>query len=225
MSAPADLALSARKVLGRMPARPAVERVLSHVVPLRGRHFSAGGTEHPYFVHPYNPTWRSERAVEIPLALEFRSRMRGQGAEIGNVLAHYVETDHIRVDKYEQAEGVQNLDVLDFDPGPLDWIIAISTLEHVGWDEEPRDPAKAVRALEHLRGLLVPGGRLFLTVPLGHNPGLDAAVGAGIRGTLRDTKLVRGRGNTWTEVDELPAARYDHARHTARALWVAELSA
>ena len=33
--------------------------------------------------------------------------------------------------------GVQNFDVLDFDPGPLDWIIAISTLEHVGWDEEP----------------------------------------------------------------------------------------
>lgn len=225
MSAPAGLALSARRVLGRMPARPAVERVLSRVVPLRGRQFSAGGTQLPYFVHHYNPTWRSERAVEIPLALEFRSRMRGRGAEIGNVLAHYVETEHLRVDKYEQAAGVQNLDVLDFDPGPLDWIIAISTLEHVGWDEEPRDPGKAVRALDHLRGLLVPSGRLFLTVPLGHNPGLDAAIRAGLEGRVRSLNLVRGRGNTWTEVAELPEVPYDHQRHTALAIWVGELSA
>ena len=37
--------------------------------------------------------------------------------------------------------------------GPFDLIVAISTLEHVGWDESPRDPAKAPRAVEVLRSL------------------------------------------------------------------------
>ena len=150
--------------------------------------------------------------------------MRGQGAEIGNVLAHYVETDHLRVDKYEQAEGVQNLEVLDFDPGPLDWIIAISTLEHVGWDEEPRDPGKAVRALGASAACSCRADGCSCGPPR-PQPRPRRGSRSRDRGTLRDTKLVRGRGNTWTEVDELPAARYDHARHTARALWVAELSA
>ena len=65
-----------------------------------------------------------------------------------------------------------------------------------------------MRALDHLRGLLVPSGRLFLTVPLGHNPGLDAAIDArGSRAGSDTLNLVRGRGNTWTEAAELPEGR------------------
>ena len=32
-----------------------------------------------------------------------------------------------------------------------DLIVTISTLEHVGWDEEPRDPSKVLRAIENLK--------------------------------------------------------------------------
>ena len=216
---------TARKVLGRCPGRPALERVQSRVVPIRWRSFTAEGRKHRYFVHPYNPTWRSERAVEIPLALDFLARTPGRGVEIGNVLDHYVPTTHRRVDKYEVAPGVENIDVLDLRSDPLDWIVAISTLEHVGWDESPRDPTKAVRAVEHLRALLRPEGRLFLSVPVGHNPGLDAAMRAGLDGTVRSIGLVRGPRSRWTEVDKLPDVAYDVERHAARAVWIGELTA
>ena len=39
-----------------------------------------------------------------------------------------------------------------------------------------RDDAKALRAFQHLRTLLAPGGRALVTFPLGYNPKLDAAV-------------------------------------------------
>ena len=98
--------------------------------------------------------------------------------EVGNVLSHYrPEQDHLVVDKYEDAPGVINRDVLELDDlGPFDLVVAISTLEHVGWDERPRDPDKAPQAALALTRLLAPGGRLVFTVPAGYNPALDAAL-------------------------------------------------
>jgi len=87
--------------------------------------------------------------------------------EVGNVLAHYYPHQHDVLDKYEQAPGVMNGDVVDFRPGKLyDLIVSISTLEHVGWDEEPRDPLKFLRGVEHLTTLLAPGGRMLVTLPI-----------------------------------------------------------
>ena len=63
--------------------------------------------------------------------------------EVGNVLGHYVPVEHLVVDKYEQAPGVLNDDVADLDLGrQFDLVLAVSTLEHVGLDEETRDPDK-----------------------------------------------------------------------------------
>ena len=91
---------------------------------------------------------------------------------------------------------------------PYDVIVAISTLEHVGWDERPRDATKAPRAIEHLKQLLAPGGTMLITVPLGHNPGIDAGIADG---TLRFTRQcfmkrlgrTRWREATWDEVKAL----------------------
>ena len=53
------------------------------------------------------------------------------------------------VDKYERAPGVVNRDVLDLDDlGHFELVVAISTLEHVGWDEEPRRPEAALDAVK-----------------------------------------------------------------------------
>lgn len=111
----------------------------------------------------YNASWSNERAIEIPLAQERIRQAAGKRIlEIGNVLAYYGQVPHEVVDKYERADGVRNIDVVDFHPAaPYDLIISISTLEHVGWDETPRDPAKLLRAVTHLTGLLAPGGELF----------------------------------------------------------------
>ena len=39
-----------------------------------------------------------------------------------------------------------------------DLIISISTLEHIGWDEAPRDDTKILRALDNLMSLLSENG-------------------------------------------------------------------
>ncbi len=90
------------------------------------------------------------------------------------MLGHYRDEHHLVVDKYEQAPGVLNRDVLELgDLGPFDLIVAISTLEHVGYDEQPRDPDKAPRAVAGAAAAAGPGGRLVLTVPAGYNRAFD----------------------------------------------------
>lgn len=120
---------------------------------------------------PYNWTIRNERAVELAVAFDWLDGRTGSGLEVGNVLGHYGVSGHRVVDLHEQAAGVDNLDVFDVE-GAYDWIVAISTVEHVRWDVE-RDAEGAAAAVEHLRSLT---GQLLVTVPLGWNPSLDAVL-------------------------------------------------
>lgn len=177
------------------------------------RRFNFAERSYPYFIHAYLTTWRTERSIEIPLALDALDRHQGgRVLEIGNVLGHYGRGPHDVVDKYEHAEGVLNVDVLDYRPSAsYDLVLAVSTLEHVGFDEpEPHDPHKPQRALEHLASLLVPGGELLVTLPLGYNPHADEALAAG---RLRFDELgflKRVSSGTWRQVSagEVAAARY-----------------
>jgi SAM-dependent methyltransferase len=144
----------------------------------RPAHFELDGTRYPYVNRRYNATWINERAVELALADAFLDANAGRRVfELGNVMAHYGRGGHDVVDKYEVAPGVRNVDILEVPTKPAyDAVLSLSTVEHVGQDEEPCEPAKALRALEHLRALLAPGGRLLVTFPVGHNSALDAAV-------------------------------------------------
>jgi hypothetical protein len=73
--------------------------------------------------------------------------------------------------------------------------VAISMLEHVGTDERPAAPGKAVQAIQALRGLLASEGRLVLTVPVGYNPAFDAALrGKKSRSPARPPCAHRRRG-------------------------------
>lgn len=189
--------------------------------------FSYRGEPLEYFWHPYNRTWLGERAIEIPMALHFLQQAgRGtRGLEIGNVLSHYVDIDHRVVDKYEAAPGVENVDVMDVtSDGPLDWVVAISTLEHVGRDEPEPDPDKAVAALRRLRDLLRDAGRLFATVPLGHNPGLDRWLRSSACDALIACTYVRTPRDRWVEVTRPRPSqeRYLYELSSAGCLWVGE---
>jgi hypothetical protein len=142
-----------------------------------GGSFVLDGVEHPCLVHLYNRTWTNERAVEIPVGRAFLARNPGPALEVGNVLVHYGMSGHTVIDKYEDRPGVLNVDVVDYHPGErFGAIVCISTLEHVGWDEAPRDPTKTLRAIGHLRNLLLPAGRMLVTCPLSYNPHLDELV-------------------------------------------------
>ncbi len=133
-----------------------------------------------YLAHRRNYTWLNERAVEVPIARAAVDAAEGRVLEVGNVLGHYVPVSHVVLDRYEQAPRRDNADVLEFeDEGGFDLIVSVSTLEHVGWDERPRDPSAAERAFAHLRGLLAPGGSLVVTLPVGSNRVLDEAIRGG----------------------------------------------
>lgn len=190
---------------------------------LRHEAFELWGETLPYFVHPHNSTWRNERAVEIPAALAFLETVRGRGMEFGNVLRHYGITGPSDVvDRYERSPGVLNVDILDYSAAPFDFIVSISTLEHVGWDERPRDVYKSEQAFNHLRCLLVPNGRMLLTVPLGHNPTVDDAAAAGRWSPERQACLVRQKDGRWRDAGAVEVRPYGGRVLGATAVWIAE---
>jgi hypothetical protein len=191
------------------------------------RTFSLGPRRYPYFLHPYNFTWSNERAVELPIVWDaVRQRAGGRVLEVGNVLSHYFPLRHEVVDKYERGRKVRNLDVLEVrgEPG-YDLIVSISTLEHVGWDEEPKDPEKVIRAVRHLTAQLASGGRLVVTMPLGYNPPLDRLLAQGAVPFTRTSFLRRTATTTWREAawDEVAGCRYGHPWPAASGLVVGEV--
>jgi len=132
-------------------------------------------------VHWYNTTFDNERAIEIPIASAALALMPGgRVLEVGNVLSHYIPAHHTILDKYEKGTDILHQDVADFvAPHAYDLILSLSTLEHVGFEEEIQDQQKIFRAMERLRASLAPSGRLLATIPVGFNPYLTPILRSG----------------------------------------------
>lgn len=131
---------------------------------------------------------RSERAIEVPLALDFLAQYQGSERilEIGNVLQHYEHMVQQRftspprriVDKFEVGREVENIDLMEMDSTPkFQAIISISTIEHVGQFCTPTgefgelesqvDLEAPLKAIAKIYDLLEIGGCALLTVPFG----------------------------------------------------------
>ena len=179
--------------------------------------FSLGGISYPYFFHDYNGAWENERTAEVPLVRRYLRealRRKQRILEVGCVLPYYLKSDWTVVDKFERGPGITTVDVLDFirTGATFDLIVSISTLEHVGFDEDlsvRRDvSADAGKLQEVILGLrdhcLSAGGRLVASVPLGYNPALDKLLFAGTL-PFETCRFLRrwSRFNLWKEV---PAA-------------------
>lgn len=149
--------------------RRASEKFLSQ------RTFEFNGEALHYVIHPYNHTWTNERAVELAIAAKWlEKRKKTRILEVGNVSRHYYSTRHDVVDKYEKAEGIINVDIVDFSPEQkYHSILSISTLEHVGWDRDRKEPEKIRVAVDKLRSLLAPAGEALVSFPIGFNSFLD----------------------------------------------------
>ena len=177
----------------------------------------------------YHYTWLNERAVEVALALDLLERHPGASVlEVGNVLGHYAPFEHTVVDKYEQASGVLNEDVADLDLGrQFDLVLAISTLEHVGLDEDVRDDDKPLRALERLRAHVAPGGRLWVRTPSATTRRSTRGCATGCPGSSGCVPCAGTTRNEWREVplEQAWGTSYDRLLYTAHAIVVAELDA
>jgi SAM-dependent methyltransferase len=183
-----------------------------------------------FLYHRYNTAWRTERTIEVPIVLDALERIHARSVlEIGNVLRHYVPNiDRLVVDKYEIAEGILNIDVVDYQPDrKFDAIVSISTIEHVGWDEEPREPKKSVEAINHLKSLLNPNGVLLLTLPVGHNSYLDDALVEARVEFHKVTYVERlTQSGRWEErsLDEIKHRTYNNPYPGAGAIAVCEFT-
>jgi hypothetical protein len=171
-----------------------------------GRSFSFLGQRYPYFIHPYNSTWRNERVVEVALALRFLEQIGSRSLlELGNVLSYYSNVPHPVIDRYEDSPGVANVDFVDC---PIErryeCFLSISTFEHIGWDETPRRPAKVEEAFARVRSFLTEPstGDVLITIPIGYNQHLDDLIGSSRIVFPRQGALIRtDAANNWEEVD------------------------
>lgn len=186
------------------------------------RTFAFRGCDYRYLLHIYSDTWKNERTVEVPIIRDIVERNHGKRIlEVGNVLSHYWVVAHDVIDKYEMADGVMNVDVVDFEPKhKYDLIVSVSTLEHVGADEkpiympslspgaglvqhQPRDAMKIARALENLKGCLAHGGMIAVTLPIGQNPEMDRLLAERVIAFSRLYFLRRiSKDNQWVETDD-----------------------
>lgn len=181
-----------------------------------------------YLRHPYNRAAQNMRAVEIPIIREFLNNA-GRGAvilEIGNVLSYYGPISWPVVDLQEQAAGVINADIMEWEPSTrFDLIVSISTLEHIGFGRFGHglsvNPADVIA---RLRGWLTQDGLLAATIPTKYNPVWDAHLRAGTLGAdrlyamrriiSREINLRRpGGGNFWEECS------VEEALDAPRGIW------
>jgi hypothetical protein len=159
-------------------------------------------------------TWGdTERAVELPLSLDFLDR-GGKVLEIGNVTRPHVSTlSHNVIDLTEKREGwvnYANEDVLTYEPErDLDRVLSISTVEHT------MDVVLAIKRI------LSWADNALITIPLGYNtPGgmrTDDAVFQENYPSAKITILGRTPGETfiWRQIpiEEAQETGFDGFRY------------
>lgn len=211
-----------------IPLRMALSPVVIPLLPRR--EFDYAGRRLAYFRHRYNLTWANERALEVPVGRAFLDGTDpGQCLEVGNVLSHYAPVRHAVLDKFETASGVVNEDILTWNPGrTFERILSISTFEHIGFDDDDRDPTgqRIVNAIRRCQGFLGPGGRLMITAASGYNPAFDGLVDRNRFGAERVQCFHRRSWGRWEPCDEARylATRYNRPYAFGNALVVAEFS-
>ena len=194
------------------------------------RTFQYCGETYTYLAHKSNTTWANERAVEIPIVKRLLERSAGRRVlEVGRVLSHYGPVSHDVPDKYEEAPGVILEDVVSFRPAvKYDLIVSISTLEHVGYDEDTQDPTKILDAIDNLvQNCLTGTGRFVFTIPVGYNPALDRFIDEGRLPLDAMRCLLRTDPRTWRESSWEEARRcpFDSETPSANAIVVGHVQA
>lgn len=194
----------------------------------RERSFTYKNHKYAYFYHPYNSTWDNERAVEIPVVMRKLKLFKGKKIlEVGNVLSHYYPVEWDVLDKFEKGTGVIKQDVVSFlPPSKYNLIVSISTLEHIGFDDDIRDPHKIIEALQNLKkNCLEQDGGMIFTMPLGYNTSMDNLLFNDKLGFDEKNYLKKISKNEWIEVkkEELGDVTHGATYIEASAIVIVEL--
>lgn len=182
--------------------------------------FTFQGAKLNYFYYLYNATWRNERAIEIPIIWAIvKKYSNGRILEVGNVLSHYFYVNHDILDKYEKARGVTNKDIVNFHSRKkYDLIVSISTLEHIGLDETPKEQKKILKSITNLKKSLSENGKIIFTVPIGYNLELDRMLKKGKIKLSKRYYLKRiSPDNKWVEIDKKEADKIKFGEPFPRA--------
>jgi hypothetical protein len=173
------------------------------------------------FVHWYKHTWNNSRAVEIPIFYKLFKQYEGKSIlEVGNVMNHYkLVRAHDVLDKYENYNGVINQDIVDFKPlEKYDVVLSISTLEHVGFDEEVKDNNKFIAAINNLKQNIVKdGGSIVFSVPIGYNSDVDQALKNGLVRFNAIWCYKKDTDNDWF------SCSWEEAIHSQNAILIGEI--
>lgn len=183
----------------------AIKNIYFKIAPSGAFYFN--GNKLKYFRHNYNLAYENERTVEVAIVTWFLEGLNKGSTilEVGNVLRNYgIKRTRDILDKYDVSPGILNEDVVSFSPKKkYNAIVSISTLEHVGWDEQIRDPEKIPVAIKNLKdNCLAPGGIMLITLPLGYNTYFDEYIqnGGGIFSEKYFLKRISA-DNKWKQVE------------------------
>jgi hypothetical protein len=188
-----------------------------------GRTFQVGGRSLPYTMARFNNTFKNERCVEVSLAADFLAGVSGRVLEVGNVLSNYgIRTSDV-LDKYERLPGIINQDIVGYEPDePFDAVVSISTLEHVGWDEVPRQPERVRSAFDAVIRSAGTTGSVLISTPLGYNTELDDFLVSDPPPLMNHCLIRTSRQNDWEEAEIADGVRltYNLRYPNANALYV-----
>jgi hypothetical protein len=180
--------------------------------------FEFQGKHYHYLFHPYNSSWRSERAALIPIFWDIVKRYQEKNKrilEVGNTLSYVYKVNHDILDKYEIVDGVINEDVVEFHPSTqYDLIISVLSIDAVGRDENVRDAMKTLHAINNLENLLAPGGQMVLSLKIGYNTEMNKLFRNGIIHFDKQYYLKRISCYRWQEVssfDDIKDLKFDYS--------------
>ncbi len=178
-----------------------------------------------YLLHTYNLSWINERTIEIPIVLnEIKKANTDKILEAGAVLKHYIPAQWPIVDKFEGGNGIINRDLADYIPKrKYELIISVSTLEHVGFDDE-NNPEKIISVIENMKRWVTKHGKIIATMPLGYNKYMDNLIFNNKLGFNKYYFMKRvSRKNKWIQVkmEKVKEAKYNYPYNNANAVVIA----
>ena len=197
----------------------------------KGKKFSHQNKELEYFYHPYNITWRNERIIEVPIVLHELSQIDKQSnkiLEVGAVLQHYTDTEWDVLDKFETADNIKKEDITTYNPEQkYDFVMSISTIEHVGYDDSEKDEKGVEKAIKNIKeNILSEKGKAIITLPYGYNPAVEEFLENHKEICEKITYLQRQNNeNEWKEVteEELKGCKYGQPHNAANGIAIIEL--